>query len=484
MLFRSLVIVILGIILSTGLTAAQEAESCPATVETALQSLDQLCQATERNQACYGHQMLVAEAQPDSVGFKFDTPGDLTLVNGIRSLHLQPFDEADAIWGVALMKLQANLPDTLPGQNVTVLLFGDVALQASQVSGYNPMQAFYLQAGSGDAFCQEMPNSGILIQTPEGAMEIEFLINAVTITLGSTVYIHHDAGNDMVVAVVDGQAQVAAFAVTRNIPAGGQVTIPLGADGTASGAPGAVTPYTLDDVQALPVSVLPDDITVAPPLDIASVCSIRAPNTVNLRQGPGKNYPTADTLAAGDTIEPVEQARGLDGFTWWHTPCGLWVRSDVVQETGDCDNLPRAADLPPTPTPMPSSNAGTTSSSAQSGAIDNRYVIQMCAVQDPADGPLLAGQRIHFSIGAGGWPSEEAARAALAGKYAIITVDGVELPNFINPIHTWPANDESQRYVTSAVATWIVTPGTHTVHGEWPGVDAATREGTCVIVIP
>src|SRR5690606_20836366 len=32
-------------------------------------------------------------------------------------------------WGVALMQIQANLPDTLPGQNVTFLLFGDVTIE-------------------------------------------------------------------------------------------------------------------------------------------------------------------------------------------------------------------------------------------------------------------------------------------------------------------------------------------------------------------
>ncbi|MBZ0275295.1 MAG: hypothetical protein K8I60_04085, partial [Anaerolineae bacterium] len=129
MQFRLFIIVISGIILSAGFSAAQDAGNCPATVETALQALDQLCQDTERNQACYGHQMLVAEAQPDVTDFAFDTPGDKTPVSTIQSLHLRPYSEPDAVWGVALMRLQANLPDTLPGQNVTVLLFGDVSLQ-------------------------------------------------------------------------------------------------------------------------------------------------------------------------------------------------------------------------------------------------------------------------------------------------------------------------------------------------------------------
>jgi hypothetical protein len=32
-------------------------------------------------------------------------------------------------WGIALMKIQANLPDTIPGQNVSMLIFGDVLIE-------------------------------------------------------------------------------------------------------------------------------------------------------------------------------------------------------------------------------------------------------------------------------------------------------------------------------------------------------------------
>ena len=31
-------------------------------------------------------------------------------------------------WGIAIMGLQANLPDNLPGQNATIVLFGDVEI--------------------------------------------------------------------------------------------------------------------------------------------------------------------------------------------------------------------------------------------------------------------------------------------------------------------------------------------------------------------
>jgi hypothetical protein len=36
---------------------------------------------------------------------------------------------SDETWGVSLMRLQANLPDSLPGQNATFLLFGDVQIE-------------------------------------------------------------------------------------------------------------------------------------------------------------------------------------------------------------------------------------------------------------------------------------------------------------------------------------------------------------------
>ena len=31
---------------------------------------------------------------------------------------------------------------------------------------------------------------------------------------------------------------------------------------------------------------------------------------------------------------------GERGFTWWRLPSGGWVRSDVVNENGACDQLP------------------------------------------------------------------------------------------------------------------------------------------------
>ena len=40
------------------------------------------------------------------------------------------------------MKLQANLPDSLPGQNVTFLMFGDVQIQNAVYHWRRPAERF------------------------------------------------------------------------------------------------------------------------------------------------------------------------------------------------------------------------------------------------------------------------------------------------------------------------------------------------------
>ncbi len=131
-------VLIVGIVLllasGAGLVAGQGGPACPLIVETALNMAGQLCAGLGRNEACYGHARMEAEPQPGVEGFSFANLGDRTGVDTLGRLRLSPLSEANGVWGVALLKVQANLPDTLPGQNVTLVLFGDAELQP-QASG-------------------------------------------------------------------------------------------------------------------------------------------------------------------------------------------------------------------------------------------------------------------------------------------------------------------------------------------------------------
>ncbi len=111
--------------------------TCTAIVQQALAEVQQGCAPTGRNQACYGYVSLQATPRDGVQNFTFAQQGDLADVADIDTLRLSALNTAANTWGIALMKLQANLPDTLPGQNVTFLLFGDVQIQndASATSG-------------------------------------------------------------------------------------------------------------------------------------------------------------------------------------------------------------------------------------------------------------------------------------------------------------------------------------------------------------
>ncbi|MBN1284004.1 MAG: hypothetical protein JXB47_01255 [Anaerolineae bacterium] len=83
-----------------------------------------------------------------------------------------------------------------------------------------------------------------------------------------------------------------------------------------------------------------------PPLDrlitqAEVVCMLVAPDYVNAREGPGTDFAVTRVLQPGARIRADAQTVGEDGLTWWRlTERGYWVRADVVEEAGDCDQLP------------------------------------------------------------------------------------------------------------------------------------------------
>ncbi len=351
------------------------AADCPSIVKTALDATNQVCSTIGRNQACYGNIKLSAEPQADVASFSFTKPGDMADISGMKSITLSPLDATADTWGVALMKVQANLPDTLPGQNVSFILFGDVQIDNavgaipatlkvsakqsvnireqpsktgkvvsplqpgtdmvadgisedgawlrvhnddSSVKGwvsativtvdgdvktlavvkadaprYTPMQAFYFKSGLNDAPCTEAPDSGILIQTPQGAGKIALNVNGADVTLGSTAYVQAQPGGEMTLNVVEGQGTLTAAGKTVVVPAGTRARVPLDANLTANGEPVGPEPYDPAALAALPLSLMPQSVTVAPALDAAALANLSIAPT------PGKWLYSVDSVNLG-----------------------------------------------------------------------------------------------------------------------------------------------------------------------------------------
>jgi hypothetical protein len=260
-------------------TALAQAQACPSIVQTALEAADELCAPTGRNQACYGHVDLSVVPQPTATDFKFETAGDIEDVADIQTLQLRAMDEASQAWGVVLMRLQANIPNTLPGQNVTLLLFGDVeitnAVTEETEDAYTPMQAFVLRTGFNDSLCEEAPVSGLLVQTPEGVNEVSFNVNGVDVSMGSTVLFRAQAEGEMTVSTIEGSAFIETEEEVVPVLAGSRLRVPMDRFMRRIQADlNPPEPYELRRLAGIPIRLLQRQIEIAPPLSQEQVSDL------------------------------------------------------------------------------------------------------------------------------------------------------------------------------------------------------------------
>lgn len=204
---------------------ARASSLCETLVQDALKRLDESCSTLERNEACYGNDAIHAEMNDSYKQAIFDKVGDIVPLKAIRELYTLPLDTNSGSWGISLMKAQANLPDTMPGQNIMFVLYGDTHLTNTDTEGH--MSAFYFSSGLGEPACKAVPSDGITIRSPKG-MRVQFTANGVTMDIGSTVVLQASPNKAMQVQLVEGSAKITANNSTAMLVPGQSVTIPLG----------------------------------------------------------------------------------------------------------------------------------------------------------------------------------------------------------------------------------------------------------------
>lgn len=245
---------------------------CPTIVTTALDSLDAVCAETGRNQACYGNVLIDMQQQGDTEAVPFQAPGDTVNLSDVATMKLAPLNEEANTWGVAMMKLQANIPNTNPGQNVTFLMFGDVEIDNAVTeddSDFTPMQAFYFSSGVGDAGCEEAPESGLLIQTPEGVEEVLLNVNGANMSLGSTAFLQAGVNRDnedefeLAISVLEGQGVIEAYGEVSPIPAGSWIRLRTDRNLNVIAPPDNPVPYKFDRHNILPIGLLEREFEIA-----------------------------------------------------------------------------------------------------------------------------------------------------------------------------------------------------------------------------
>ncbi len=179
-MLKRIFLTIFSLLCTVAIVHAQATE-CSAVVETALKSVSDVCTPMSRNAACYGAKMVdsVTFDNPRPANF-FTNPGDRSDLLKLREIHPQPLNSTDNSFGVALLNIQANVPNTLPGQAVIFMLMGDakltneVPVDSKQQTAF---QSFYFLPGPGKKDCYEAEPT-LTIQTP-GNITVNFMFNGV-----------------------------------------------------------------------------------------------------------------------------------------------------------------------------------------------------------------------------------------------------------------------------------------------------------------
>jgi hypothetical protein len=250
--------------------AAHAQEQCSAIMEQAIELVSAACSATGRNEACHGYFRVEAKPRDEDMPIPFNV-GDIISVLDFSALTTAPMNLDEGEWGVALLRLQANLPDVLPGQNVTFLLLGDTRIQADDTAeNARPMQIFQLETGITGVRCSEGPADGLLVQTPQDIQQIKLTVNGVTIEAAGTAFVQAQPNKTMTVSALDGTITVSLGDQRQTLESGTQIEIPMDGSLVPRGVMSEPIAVQLSSVVGLPIALLPRAVE-APVLEASQV---------------------------------------------------------------------------------------------------------------------------------------------------------------------------------------------------------------------
>lgn len=199
----------------------QDLPTCEDIIQKAIGLAEDVCSGLDSNQACYGNQNVFADFVPDYTG-RFELVGDLVALDKLTKIVASPLQYEEQLWGIAFLKLQANLPGTLPGQNVTFLVFGDTVLESNSQN----MSTFYFTTGLTGISCERVDYDGLFVSMPDGS-GITFQSNGVDILLQGDAILQAKPAGEMNVAMLSGSSELSSNGQTVSVTAGSYSTIPM-----------------------------------------------------------------------------------------------------------------------------------------------------------------------------------------------------------------------------------------------------------------
>lgn len=345
-----------------------------ALLDEALARLGDRCADLDRNTACYGNDAVDVTFVPGSGTFIFTQPSDQLPLATLDTLTTAAYNPAQNEWGIAVMNVQANLPGTLPGQGVVMLVLGGAEL-TNESPDTAPMQAFTFQSGVGRGDCNAAP-ALLAVRSPEN-VTVSLTMNGLDFTLGSTLLLLDNQNGSFTAVLTEGQ-MVLTDGTTLNAGQALDLTVdPVTLVITAYGTPRAANP----DELALANTITPLLETVTPDERLYTVQ--RGDNLFRIAL---ENGTCVSEVARVNGI-PTSQVRNIavgrvlvipDGTT-----CGAFV-NDI-------------ASPPPPPTPPPNNNEDN----GDDGENDDEETLTVdCsgfALQSPVNGLAYESETFYWS---------------------------------------------------------------------------------------
>lgn len=251
----------------TSITVGKTMVTCQELIDRAMQASGDSCDRLGSNQVCYGNNTLLAELIAGTAS-RFSQRGDMVSVAALRRLAASPLSLASEEWGIAVFKVMANLPRSLPGETITMVVFGNTTLDNPN----NNLQTFYFSSSLGQIVCDQVPFDGLMITMPDGT-GVSFVINGVEMTLMGNASITATQNGSMEVSMFSGSASVAVNGHYQIVTAGQSTRMDMGGpDGmTAISHPSPPQPLS---PEALTLACTmtdrfcsPQEITPVSPLD-------------------------------------------------------------------------------------------------------------------------------------------------------------------------------------------------------------------------
>lgn len=206
---------------------AQKNNGCQALIDQAIQASGNYCDNTSSNKVCYGNINITADLASNATQ-PFSERGDIIAINELRRLSASPLNLDSNEWGIAVFKIIANLPRSLPGETVTMVVFGNATLDNDSIESES-LESFYFSSELGQISCEKVPFDGLMITSPDGG-GVRFMINGAELTLMGDASIKAIRNGEMEVSLYRGSAKIVSNGQEQYFGAGQKVSVELGGD--------------------------------------------------------------------------------------------------------------------------------------------------------------------------------------------------------------------------------------------------------------